>query len=149
MRIGKSLDRLVNVLAIINADRPVLKSFYRVLRGGAHGGVCICLLDNCCLICRESCLISGIIQRGHRAFESSFAQILASDLIQGGVRLCDRILHRSLDRFWRLLPVGNREHRVCLRSSREKIIDSFQVGTQQTRTTGSNEYSAKKKGYWN
>ena len=36
IRVGERLERFVNILAIIDADRPVLKRFYRVLGSVAH-----------------------------------------------------------------------------------------------------------------
>ena len=107
MRIHEGFDRLVNVLAIIDADCPILESLYRILRGGAHCGVGVCFLDKRRLIRGESGLISGIIQRDDSAFESNLAEVLAADLIQRRIRLRDRILHRSLDCFGCLLPIGN------------------------------------------
>ena len=107
MHVGEGFDRLVNVFAIIDANRPFLESFHRIFSRGAHCRICVCFLNNRGLIRGESGLISGIIQRHQSGFEGNFAEILGADLIQGGVRLCDRILHGSLDCFWRLLPIRN------------------------------------------
>ena len=38
LRFFERLDRLVNVLAVIDADRPILEDFHRVLAGRPHGG---------------------------------------------------------------------------------------------------------------
>ena len=58
MRISECLDRLVNVLAIIDADRPVLERFHGVLSGSAHGGIRVRFLDDRGPVCRETRLVS-------------------------------------------------------------------------------------------
>ncbi len=125
MRVRESFDRLVDVFAIINSDRPFLKSLYRVLRRAAHCGIRVRLFDDRCFVRRNSGLIGEIVERNHGAFKGDFAQILGADLIQRLVRFRDRVLHGSLDRLRRLLPVGDRQHGVRFCSRNAKIIDGF------------------------
>src|SRR4029077_779976 len=54
MCISKCLDRLVNVLAIIDPPRPVLERFYGVLSGSAHGRIRVRFLDESSSTCRET-----------------------------------------------------------------------------------------------
>src|SRR4029450_9457183 len=82
MRISKCFDRFVNVLAIIDTDRPVLKRFHGVLRGATHGGIRVRLLDESGPIRRETSLVSGVVQRGNSALESHLGLVLGTDLIQ-------------------------------------------------------------------
>ena len=93
MGVGESFDRLVNVLTIVNSDRPFLMSLHRVLRGGAHRGIRICFFNDRCLVRRVSGLVSEIVERDNRAFESNFAQVLGADLIQCAICLSDPIFH--------------------------------------------------------
>ncbi len=126
MRVRESLDRLVDVFAIINSDRPFLKSLYRILRRAANRGIRIRLFDDRCFVRRKSGLISEIVECNHGTFEGHFAQILGANLIQRLVRFRDRILRGGLDRLRRLLPVGDRQHGVRFCSRNAKIIDGFQ-----------------------
>ena len=107
MGISKSLDRLVNILTIINSNRPVLKPFYGIFRGAAHGGISVCFLDDGCSVRCVTGLVSKIIQRDDRAFERNFGGIMCANLIQSCVRLGDCIFYRSFDRFRRLFPLGD------------------------------------------
>ena len=125
MRVRESLDRLVNVFAIINPDRPFLKSLYCVLRRAAHRGIRVRLFDDRCFVRRKSGLISEIVERNHGTFKRHLAQILRSNLVERLVRFRDCIIHGGLDRLRRLLPVGDRQHGVRLRSGNPKIIDGF------------------------
>ena len=93
MCIGKSLDGLVNVLAIIDSHRPFLVSLYRVFRGGAHGGIGIGFFDNRRFVRCVSSLVTHVVQRDDSAFEGHLAEILPANLIECSIRLCDRIVH--------------------------------------------------------
>jgi hypothetical protein len=93
MRIGKSFNGLVNVFAIVHANCPLLERLHGVLGSSAHRGILVRFLDDRGPVGRETCLISDIIQRDHRALESDLAQVLSTNLIQRGVRLRDRIFH--------------------------------------------------------
>ena len=128
MRVGKSFDGFVNVLTIINADCPILEGFHRVFCGSAHRGICVRFLDDCGLVCRETCLICDIIQRNNGGLKSDFAEVLRTYLIERRVCLHDRIFHCGLDGFRRLLPIGNGQHRVGFRRSGPKVVDRFQFG---------------------
>ena len=130
MRISKCLDRLVNVLAIIDTDRPVLKRFHGVLRSSAHGGIRVRFLDERGSICRETRLVSDVIQGDYSALKSHLAWILGTDLIQRCVGLRNRIFHCSLNRFRCLLPIGNRQYGVGLCRGGTKIIDCFHFGSR-------------------
>ena len=57
---------------------------------------------------RKSGLVGEIIESDDGAFKRNFAQVLGTDLVEGGVRLGNGIFHGSLDRFRCLLPGGNR-----------------------------------------
>jgi len=93
MSIGKSFDGLVNVLAIIDSNRPFLKSLHRVLSRSAHGGIGVCFLNDCGPVGSDSGLICEIVERHDGAFEGNFAQVLGSDLIERAVCFSDRIFH--------------------------------------------------------
>ena len=125
MRVRESFDRLVNVFAIINPDRPFLKSLYRVLRRATHRGIRVRLFDDRCFVRPKSGLISEIVERNHGTLKGHLAQILGSNLVERLVRFRDRFLHGGLDCLRRLLPVGDREHGVRFRSRNAKIIDRF------------------------
>ena len=126
MRVSKSLDCFVDILAIINAHSPVLKHLYGVLGSGAHFWISVCLFNDCGPVRRKSSLVSEIIERDHRALKCYFFQILRADLIQRLVRFCDGIVHHCLDRFRRLLPIGNRQDSIGLHGRSSKVIDGFQ-----------------------
>ena len=108
MRIGESFDGFVNVLAIINPDRPFLIRLHRVLRRGAHRRIRVCFPDDCGLVRRISGLISKIVERDDGAFECDLLEILRADFVQRLVRLGDGVFHHHLDRLRRLLPIGDR-----------------------------------------
>ena len=93
MCIGKSLDGLVNILAIIDSHRPFLVSLYRVFRGRAHRGIGIAFFDNCCFVRCVSSLVTQIVQRDDSASEGHLAEILRANLIECTIRLYDRIVH--------------------------------------------------------
>ena len=139
MNVRKSFDGFVNILAIIDPDRPFLEGLHCILSSGAHCRIRICLLNDRRLVRCNSRLICEIVERHNGAFESNLAQVLSADLIQPIVGFRDRIFHRCFNRSRRLFPIGNRQNRVCLGSSGTKIIDSFRLGSQQTRRGGNNE----------
>src|SRR5438132_11040520 len=99
MRISTCLDYLVDVLAIIDTDRPVLERFHGVLGTSAHGGIRVRFLDDGGPVRRETCLVSDVIQRDHSAFESHLAWVLGSDPIQPGARPLYPDFHSHLNLF--------------------------------------------------
>ena len=57
--VGVGLDRLVNVLAIIDPDGPILENLDRFLGRVAHGGVLVGLLNDDRLLDRDRARRSG------------------------------------------------------------------------------------------
>ena len=123
--VRKGFECFVNIFAIIDAYHPVLKNFHRVFRGGAHFLVGVRFLNDRGPVRCVPGLIRKIIERDDCAFECGFAQVLHADLIERLIRRRDCILHRGIDRFGRLLPIGNRQNGICFGSSRAKIIHGF------------------------
>jgi len=134
VRVGESLDCLVNVLPVIDAHRPVLKGLYRVFSSSAHFWIRVCLFNDCGPVRCECCLVSEIIEGDDRAFKRDLFQILRTDLIQCFVRLCDGFAHHRLDRLRRLLPIGNRQDSIGLRGRSSKVIDSFEFSSRKIMT---------------
>ena len=110
LRFFKGLDRLVDVLPVVDADRPILEKFECVFASGAHGRGSICFLDYRCLIRGEAGLVPKIVERNNRALKCYFRQILCADLVERRVRCGDRAFHRTLDGFWCLVPIGKRQN---------------------------------------
>ncbi len=128
LRLGffESLDRLVNILAIVDADRPILEKFDRILGGCAHGGGSIGFLDDGRLVRGEPGLVTEIVERDDRALKSDFRQILFADLVERRVCFRDRVFHRSIDGFGRLFPIWKRQKGVGFRGGVAKGFDGLE-----------------------
>ena len=112
--VGVRLDRLVNVLAIIDPDRPILKNFDRFLGRVAHCRFLVGLLNDDGFADRDLRVVLDVIERADRARESHFAQVLFADGIERGIGVGDGRVDVGLDFDRRLRPLGNNQDLVCL-----------------------------------
>ena len=71
--VGKRFERFINVFAVIDADRPILKFLYRVFGRRAHLLVGVAFFDHDRLVRGIAGLITEIIERDDRALEGDFA----------------------------------------------------------------------------
>ena len=73
LAVGVGLERLIDVLAIINADRPFLQLLERVGGGVAQGGVGAGLLDQRQPVVGQADLVADVVQGAHGVFEGDLA----------------------------------------------------------------------------
>ncbi len=129
MGVGERFQRFVNVLAIIDADRPLLKNFHGVFRRCAHRRIRVRFFDDGGFIRLEVGLVGKIIESDDGALEGNFARVLSADLIERLVCFRDCVFHRGIDRFRRLLPIGNSQDGIRFGRRSTEIIDSFKFST--------------------
>ena len=85
LRVGVGLDRLVNVLAVIEADHPLLEFLEGVGGGVAQGGVGAGFLDQRKPVGREAELKAEVVQRADGVVERDLAGGQPADAVQRGV----------------------------------------------------------------
>ena len=90
LRVGVGLDRLVNVLAIIDPDRPILENLDRFLGRIAHRRILVGLLNDDRFVDRDRRVVLEVIERADRAREGHLAQVLFPDGVERGVGFGDR-----------------------------------------------------------
>ena len=143
--VGISLDRLVNILAIIDPDRPILENLDRFLGRVAHRGVLVGLLNDDGLADRDLRVVLDVIDRADRACESHFGQILLADRVERGVGFGDRGVDVALHLDRRLWPLGNGQDLVRLFGGGLKIGETFDVLGAERKGEGRGERLTSRK----
>ena len=121
--LSEGLDRLVNVLAIIDSDKPVVHCFDGLLRRRAHFRIGIRFLNDGGLVSNVVGFVSEIVQRNDRILKRHLFPIELANCIERGIALFDCLLGGGLNRFGRLRPIGNGQPCVCLSSRIAIAID--------------------------
>ena len=104
--VGIGFERLVDVLPIINADRPLLQLLEGVGGGIAQRGLGAGFLDQPEAVSREADLIADVIQRADGVLEGDLAGLEGADAVQSRVAHRDRLLEREAELVGRGLEVG-------------------------------------------
>ena len=103
--VGVGLERLVDVLPIVDADGPFLQLLEGVGGGVAQRGVGAGFLDQPEAVVREADLIADVVQGADGVLERDLAGLEGAEAIQGGVADRDRLPEGEADAVGRRLKL--------------------------------------------
>jgi len=128
LAMGVSLDRLIDILAIIQPDGPLLQFLERVGGGFAQGGVGAGFLDQSKPVAGEVDLVADIVQGAHGVFKGDLAGLQAAKLVQGGVAAGDGFPQVQADLIGRRLELRQGDDRVKGRGALAKLLQPIRRG---------------------
>ena len=143
VRVG--FDGLVNILAVVNADRPLLQLLQGLGGRVTHRGAGAGLLDQPEAVIRKADLIANVVQGADGVLERDLPRLEGSEAVQGGVPDRDGLPQVEHEQVGRRLEVRQGNDGVELARAMPELSQGIGLISRLGQTTGSGDQQGQQK----